>query len=156
MVALATPRFGFVPKINLARPMLREALECYDRGDLIGAGVRLRAAVYRQLTAMCEWYNCMPKKPKLLGMVAALRKAKQLDELGVTWLNEMIHLGNTAAHMGHLDRAAVRGAISGMFFILDCDPCNSPEERVDHPQPENCWDNDDFEDGDDWKIGGAI
>ena len=26
MVALATPRFGFVPRVNLARPMPREAL----------------------------------------------------------------------------------------------------------------------------------
>jgi hypothetical protein len=39
----------FFPRINLARPMLRDALECMDGGDLIGAGVRLREAVYRQL-----------------------------------------------------------------------------------------------------------
>jgi hypothetical protein len=159
MVALATPRFGFIPKVNLARPMLRDALECVDRGDLIGAGVRLREAVYRQLTAMCEWYNCTTKKGTLRGMVQALRNAKQIDEMGVDWLMEMIEVGNKAAHLGRVDRKSLRGAIHGLFYIIDCAPCGESPERIEHPQPENKWDDcgwDDNDDGANWWKGGAV
>ena len=131
MVAPNVPRLGMSPKLCLARPMLSAALDCYDKGDYIGAGVRLREAVKRFIVAGCEWYGIdspKSKHPKPADYIRALRKAKQLDDWGAKCLTEMIDSGNVAAHCGPVDRDALRGGIALLFRFLDAEPF-CPNER---------------------------
>ena len=160
MVALSVPRLGYQPTQCLARPMLFAALACYDAGDYIGAGVRLREAVKRFVVSACEWYGVeLPKgkHPSPGEMARALRKAKQLDKWGLEILLESIEVGNQAAHCGKVDRATLQGGIALMFAMMDGEPY-TPHDRtplVTSHQEEgyDCDDCDDDDHGDDWKGG---
>jgi hypothetical protein len=163
MVALATPRFGFIPEINLARQFLLRAQLAEEAGNVTEAGVYLREAVRRQLVAMCHWYDCWPKDLNQQRanrfLVKLLRKAKAIDDGGAEWFHEMIDVGNAAAHCNHVDRRTLRGVIGFLHCIIDSDPCGEVKERVDHPEPVNEFDADDCDDDDSadwWKNGGAI
>ena len=161
MVALATPKFDSVLPLNLARPMLLAAQECEERGDLIGCGVRLREALRRQLHAMCLFGACLPtsrRPPTPSALLDALRKAGECDHSGYKVVQEMIVLGNAAAHCGRVDRDSLRGAMTMLHWIIDENPCGETFERFH--QPAGCgdcfeaWDDDDDDVAEAWKGGG--
>jgi hypothetical protein len=106
MVALATPRLEYQPRLCLARPMLFGALETYDLGDYIAAGCKLREAVKRFLIAACDWYDVKLHKskfPRPADYARALHKAKQLDDWGLEYVFEMINIGHKLAHYQAVD-----------------------------------------------------
>jgi hypothetical protein len=157
MVAALVPKLESVVVVNLARPMLLAAQECEERGDLIGCGVRLREAIRRQLHAMCNYFACLPKskrRPTPAAMLAALERDGQVDKWGKQMVQEMIDLGNAAAHCGRVDRASLRGSMGFLHYVIDINPCGDCFERFPAP---SVYDIDDCDDGDatDWK-GGAV
>jgi len=165
------PRFGFQPTLCLARPMLLEALDCYERGDYIGAGVRLRESVTRFLTAAVEWYAVeLPERskrhkyPRSADLARALHKAKQLDGWGLASILEMLAVGNAAAHCKPFHPKSLRGAMAILFAQIDSEPYSALKERrpaVASTFDENAdYDLDDCDDDDgaDWwkSEGGAV
>ena len=150
MVAPATPRLDYKPEICLARPILFAALACFERGDILGSGIRLREAVTRFVKAACGWYNCpVPpkvKRPKPVDFIRALRKAKHLDKWGADCLLEMVAAGNAAAHCGRVDRQAIKGGIGILFSFMDSEPGFCPHERQPQPQQAEIYD-DGYDDG---------
>jgi hypothetical protein len=167
MVCLAVPRFGFQPTICLARPLLHHALDCYQRGDYIGAGVRLRESATRFLVAAVEWYAVdvskrtkRSKHPRPVELAKALHRAQRLDEWGLTAILEMLDVGNAAAHCQPFCPKALRGAIAFLFCYLDDEPFSAMRER--QPAVETTFENgnyeaddcdDDRSEGDEWKGG---
>jgi hypothetical protein len=163
MVALATPRFGYIVEPNLARTFLHRALLAQEAGNLLQAGVLFREAVRRQLYAECSWKACLPagKKAHLSprALLAALVKAGHVSKDGAEWARELIELGNRAAHCGRVDAKELRSAIAIWHTAIDNDPCGEPKERVDHCKPvTDGYDIDvcDDDDGADLWKGGAI
>jgi hypothetical protein len=159
MVALATYRLGYIPKPCLAKPMLFAALDCLDRGDLIGAGVRLREAAARFLIAACDWYGCdvksKSKYPRPFEYAKALLDAKQLDKWGHEIMLECIDAGNKLAHCVSVDRAIVKGGISLLFAMMDHEPYAGHERApiaTSYKADCDCCDDDDNE-GEEWKAG---
>lgn len=167
--SLAVPRFGFEPTICLARPILVEALECFERGDHIGAGVRLRESITRFLSAALEWYAVelpprvkkLSKYPRPSEMAKALRQAKVLDRWAYTTMIECIDVGNAAAHCQPFDVHTLRGAIGVLFAQIDSEPFASMKDRppiVATFDADNCSEErDEDDDGAGWwKKGGAV
>lgn len=162
MVALATYRLGYVPKVCLARPMLFAALDCYDRGDYIGCGVRLRESVYRFVKAACDWYGVKVKgkHPRPGEYARALRDAKQLDRWGYEIVLECIDAGNKLAHCQTVDSATLRGGIALLFAMMDREPYAGHERKpvatsYKGGDPYECDDCDDDDRGDWWKSEGG-
>jgi hypothetical protein len=160
MVCASTPRLGFEPKLCLARPLLLTALECFDRGDYIGCGVRLRESLSRFMTAMVDWYAVeLPKSRKPLRptqLAHALHKAKQFDKWALEIVLEMIAHGNTLAHCGHVDATELRCSVSLLFSFFDQEPCAGSQGRGELWNLPCCKSFDDYDDddhGDDWKAG---
>jgi hypothetical protein len=163
MVAAAVPRFGFQPTLCLARPMLLEALDCYERGDYIGAGVRLRESVTRFLVAAVEWYAVplsknlqRDKHPRPAALARALHDAKFMDSFALDIVLESLAAGNTLAHCGRACPKGLRGCISMLFFLVDSEPYSALKER--QPAVAATFDeNADDDDGADWwkAEGGA-
>jgi hypothetical protein len=160
MVALAVYRLGYVPKPCLAKPMLFAALECFERGDVIGAGVRLREAANRFLIHACDWYG-VEVKAKFLTPKAyaqALRKAKHLDSWGFQIMVDIIDAGNKLAHCVNVDRQSVKGGISILFSMMDSEPWAGHERQpvvTSHKSDCDCCDDDDNDGADWWKAGDA-
>ena len=162
MVALAVPRFGFEPELCLARPILLQALERYEVGDYIGAGVRLRESVRRFLVAAVRWYAVpmlksakRDKFARTATLAKALHEAKVLDDWGVASMLEMLDLGNKAAHCKPCCPRALRGAMEYLFMFIDSEPFASMKDRQPAPAPAFDWNADyDIDDcGDDYKAG---
>ncbi len=157
MVALATHWLGYVPKPCLARPMLFASLDCLDRGDLIGAGVRLREAVTRFVSTACDWYGVEVKVKFVTptAMIRALREAGQCDPGCFETLLQCIELGNKAAHCGRIYPGSLRGCISLLFSMMDSEVYAGHERTpIATSRKADCDRCDD--DGDDWKIGGVV
>ena len=161
MVALAVPRLGYTPTLCLARPMLFAALDCYDRKDYIGAGVRLREAVKRFVVAACQWYDVKVDAQFLTpkAYARALRKANHIDKWGLEILLECINAGNKLAHCEKVDRHAISGGISLLFSLMDSEPYTGHERKPTATSHKTeGYDVDDCDDDDGanwWKIGGA-
>jgi len=161
MVALATPRLGYVPKLCLARPMLFASLECYDKGDYIGAGVRLREAVKRFVISACDWYGVKVDAKFLTpkAYARALHKAKHLDKWGLEIVLECINAGNKLAHCQTVDRHTISCGISLMFSLMDGEPyCPNERKPVATSYKTEGYDVDDCDDDDgaNWWKGGAV
>jgi hypothetical protein len=157
MVCLSVPRLGYVPKLCLARPMLFAALECFDRGDLIGAGVRLREAVDRFVRAACDWYGVKVEAKFLTpkAFAKALRKAGHLDKWGYTILIEAVEAGNKLAHCQSVEANTIRGGITVVFALMDGEPyCGHDRQPiVTSRKTEADAPDDDDDNADWWKAG---
>ena len=168
MVAASVPRLFFEPQVCLARPLLLEALGRYEKDDFIGAGIRLRECVRRFLVAALQWHAVpltqamkRDKYARTATLAKALRDAKQIDQWGFEIILECLAVGNAAAHCRPFCKRTLKGGISMMFCMLDCEPFSADTARVDHPQPANDWDCDcdcDDDDGANWwkSEGGAV
>ena len=164
MVSIAVPRFGFQPIVCLARPMLLQALDCYERGDYVGAGVRLRESVRRFVIAACRWYAVdltkamkRDKYARTCTLVKALREAKCIDKWGAEIVLECVEVGNHAAHCRPFCKASLKGGISIMFCFIDSEPFSAMEDRQPGIETEYVDDGCDCDDdpADWWKGGGA-
>jgi hypothetical protein len=161
MVAPATSRLGYVPHVNLSRCFLHRAYDALQAGKLFEAGCLLRESIRRQLFAECAWKGCLPKKfsdrTSPLALLKALRSAGHCSDCGYDWTLDIIALGNTAAHCGHVDPGTLRSAIGMMHVFIDGDPCGEPTERVQHCKPakKECDDSDD-DDGSGWWKAVAV
>ncbi len=163
MVALAVPRLGYTPKLCLARPMLYAALDCYERGDLIGAGVRLREAVLRFVVAMADWHGIevktKDKHPRPGAYITALHKAGKFDKFGRECLFEMVNAGNKLAHCLAVDAGTIRGGISILFAFMDGEAfCPHERKPIDTSYKVEGYEANDCDDDDsaDWWKGGAV
>jgi hypothetical protein len=160
MVAASVPRLGFTLKPSLARPMLFAALECFDHGDYIGAGVRLREAIKRFLISACEWHGVPVPKDKHASparMARALHDAGHMGAGVLGWVSESIDCGNTLAHCGTVRPDTLRTLIGVMFAAMDGEPYVDFTRQpivTSYSVDANC-DCDDDDHGDDWRIGGA-
>lgn len=164
MVAPSVPRLGFEPQVCLARPILVHALDCYERGDYIGAGVRLREAVRRFVVAACRWYAIdlakamkRDKYGRTCTLVKALREAKCLDKWGAEIVMECVEVGNLAAHCRPFCKQSLKGGISLMFLFIDSEPYSALQERqpvIVSSDANDCCDDDD-DSADWWKQGGV-
>jgi hypothetical protein len=163
MVALATPRFGYIVEPNLSRTFLHRALLAQEAGNLIQAGVLLREAVRRQLYAECNWKGCLPKGKRkhrsARALLYALKNAGHLGYCGVQWTEEIIDIGNRAAHCRRVTAGEIRSAIAVWHTSIDNDPCGEPKERTDWCKPikegygvDDC----DDDDGANWWKGGGV
>jgi hypothetical protein len=164
MAAAAVPRLGYMPKLCLARPMLFAALECHDRGDVIGAGVRLREAVLRFLKAAADWYGvALPKAkfPEPINYIRALRKSKSCDKWGARIMLDAIEQGNKLAHCQRVEVSCIESSIALMFALMDGEPyCPFERKPVVTSRQTDGYDVDDCgdDDGADWwkSEGGAV
>lgn len=161
MVAPSFSRLDFVPKPCYARPMLYGALDSFERGDYIAAGVKLREAMRRFLESACDWYGVEAKRKYRTPAVLAhaLQKAGHLGD-NLDWVLEIIDVGNKAAHCHSVNRHALKGGIAVAFAIMDREPC-CPHDRtpIDTTHHSEGYDVDDCDDDDGagwWKIGGAV
>lgn len=163
--SLSVPRFGFEPQICLARPVLLDALACYERADYIGAGVRLRESIRRFLVAACRWYAVpllkaakRDKYARNLTLAKALRNAKAMDEFSHEIICECIEIGNKAAHCRPFCVKSLKSGISILFELIDSEPYSAMRERqqqptvapfesADYEEADDCCDDDD---GSDW------
>lgn len=158
MVAPTCFRLAYIHKPCLAKPMLFAALACFEQGDLLGAGIRLREAVTRFLKHGCDWYGCMPqgKYPRPRDYVNALHKAGQLEEFGREVMLDIIEAGNKAAHCQKVDPHNIQGGISILFSFMDSQPWAGHERPplvTSHKAASNCCDEDDCDSADWWKGG---
>jgi hypothetical protein len=98
--------------------LLQWALTRETNGDLIGAGVCLRAAMYYQLLSMARSRRCLPKlrdhwqRPGSLA--SALCCSNEIDDDHYTQIREALEVGNVAAHAGDVDAVALR---SGLLLL---------------------------------------
>ena len=104
MVASSPPQLGVTPRPLDAQQMLRESLDCLDRSDTIGAGVRIRQAAKLILTAWAE--SCGVRRPlrhrypRPARIARALHRAGRIDEKTLKSLLGIIDACNASAH-GH-------------------------------------------------------
>jgi hypothetical protein len=158
MVALATPRFGYVPEPNFARAYLFRAADALDAGNVLAAGVLLREAVRRQCWAECQWFGCLPaganERTPARVLLAALKRAGRTDECALSIARECIEYGNAAAHCRRVNRAWLRSAIRMFHDLIDSTPCGEPVNIAGLPSLSECFvpdDDDDFDAADWWK-----
>lgn len=92
-------------------------------------------------------------------LLYVLKKAGHVGELGAQWTEEIIDIGNRAAHCGRVTNDEIRGAIAIWHKSIDNDPCGEPTERTAWCKPvTEGYDVDDCDDDDDgagWWKGGA-
>jgi len=122
MVALNVEAWGDVRPICEARPILFQAQDAYERGDLIACGCLLREAFRKYLVAECEARQCLPKKRKQQSPTQLLRLLKKLghvDSDTAKWYSEIITTGNAAAHCDNVENCCLKGCMSIMHIILD-------------------------------------
>ncbi|TWT37487.1 hypothetical protein KOR34_24390 [Posidoniimonas corsicana] len=62
MVAFNVPVFGGQRMPSLAMPLLYAAHDDLKRGHEIAAAAKVRVALCRYLTALCELHNCLPRR----------------------------------------------------------------------------------------------
>lgn len=162
MVALNSFRLEYIPKPCLAKPMLFAALACHDKGDVIGAGVRLREAVTRFLRHACDYYGCMPKGkfPRPRDFASALHNAKHLDKWGYGIMLDIIDAGNKAAHCQKVDACHVSSGIALLFSMMDGEPYAGHERqplvtshKASSGDDDYYRDDDDYDSADWWKEG---
>jgi hypothetical protein len=162
MVALAVYRLGYTPKPCLAKPMLFASLACYDAGDYIGSGVRLRESVKRFVVAACDWYGVpvKGKHPSPAEHVRSLRDAQQIDKWSCQALLDIIDVGNKAAHCQGFDARQLRSGISLLFAVMDSEPYCGHERRpaaTSYLKDGECNEGEyDDDDGAGWWKGGAV
>jgi hypothetical protein len=162
MVAASVPRLFFEPQVCLARPILVEALDCYERADYIGAGVRLRESVTRFLVAAVDWYAVPLSKnlqrdrhPRPAALARALHKAKCMDSFSLDIVLECLSAGNALAHCGRVCPKGLRGCISMLFYLLDSEPYSALKERKPAVSAYEVDDCDDDDAADWWKSEGG-
>src|SRR4029078_1023541 len=67
-------------------------------GDLLGAGVCLREAIYRQLLILAREHHCLPKRrgdrERAAILASSLHAAGAIDDTDHQWLREAIEVGN--------------------------------------------------------------
>jgi hypothetical protein len=165
MVCATSPRLEYVPQVNLSRMFLFRAADALDAGRIFEAGCLLRESVRRQLFAECNWKGCLPAKKEKqrspMALLYALNDAGHCGKCGFQWTKEIIDLVNKCAHCVPVDARTLRSSIEFWHTFIDGDPCGEPTDRPvkncksasEGYDVDDCGDDDD---GDDWKIGGAI
>ncbi len=126
MVALAVKEFGKIRPVCFASTMLHTAMDASNRHDLVSAGTRLREATNRYLVAMCEYYDCTPKKRRdimLARMSKNLLKAGGIDQGIFDWMKDIIEVGHMSAHCKRVSHERLDTAISLLQLIIN----NTPE-----------------------------
>jgi hypothetical protein len=94
--------------LNLAWPLLQAAHERYDRGDLVGCGVRIREAIRRHLVAVAESHGLDVKKhSRSAGAVLRILRKRKLIELG-DWLGKILDGCNRLAHCQPVKASEIR------------------------------------------------
>jgi hypothetical protein len=92
-------------------------------GDLIGSGVCVREALMRQLRQMARDAHCLPKSLEVRNsparLASILHKAGVLDDSDYPYVQQAIAVGNAAAHLMPVDRAALRDAICLLHFMIN-------------------------------------
>ena len=131
MVVCVTQALGKVRPTCFARSLLFAASDSLEAGNVTKAGVQLREAATRYLTAMCEAHNCTPKKKRLRTpalMARNLRVVGGVDQGVYRWLCEIIVYATRCAHCRPVRVSLIETGISIMCMILDESPeINSPE-----------------------------
>ncbi len=102
MVALAKPSLYSARPLCTGDAAFNAAVECHERGDQLGAALRLRVAIRRYLQAYNTWHAAGCTSDDIGELIDALRKVLPSYSGTFDWLAEVVEsLENQVAFKKH-------------------------------------------------------
>jgi hypothetical protein len=120
-IALFVPQDS-PPIVNQSRPALEVARRLERDGQIVAAGCWMREALQQQLSAMCEFHGCRPRRRRQnrpVDLAKALRRDGLIDDFDYDCVRHAIDAGNRAAHCVAIDRSKLHEALELVDYLIN-------------------------------------
>lgn len=125
MVTALVSDLGKVRPVCMSRFYLNRALDALENGNKFEAGVLLREGIARYLEALCQYYDCQPKRPRdrtPSTLARSLWKNGHLPDGAYQWIREAIDYGNRLAHAKPVKASLIECSITLVHWLMDRSP----------------------------------